>query len=229
MQSKAAGIYTVLKIESIILKKVCRLRKGMINMKNKVIIIAVCIIMLCGCGKDSSGENNQMTVSQEIAAGISENVVPAEAFDYSFLSYNVPEGFVAANDNTDMQAIYVSETQGDLSYICYTRQLNEGLIDYMEMSAEDYRDMFSLNLGAEVTVEQCRQEEKEGWIQVDLLLTYEQDGNAHKTWQNIYVTDKYVFTIVCVRVGDAPWEGQFSACVAQAVPRSIVEETSGEN
>lgn len=199
------------------------------NMKSKVVIIAVCIIMLCGCGKDSSDGNNPMTVSQEIAAGISENVVPEEAFDYSFLSYYIPEGFVAANDNTDMQAIYVSGTQGDLSYICYTRQVNEELIDYMEMSADEYKAMFSANLGSEVTVEQCRQEEKEGWIQVELLLTYEQDGNAHKTWQNIYVTDKYVFTMVCVQVGDAVWEGQFSECVARAVPRSIVEETTDGN
>lgn len=198
-------------------------------MKNKVLIPMLCIMMLCACGKDPADGNNPMTVSQEIAAGVSENVVPEEAFEYSFLSYNIPEGFIAANDNTDMQAIYVSGTQGDRSYICYTRQVNEDLIDYMEMSADDYKDMFSANLGTEVTVEQCRQEEKEGWIQVDLLLAYEQDEIAHKTWQNIYVTDKYVLTIVCVQAGDALWETQFSECVAQAVPRSIVEETADGN
>lgn len=167
-----------------------------------------------------------MTVSQEIAAGISENIIPAEAMEYSLLSYPVPAGFVPASDNTDMQAIYISETQQDFSHISYTRQANDHAADYMTMTAEDYKNMFALGLETEVSLEGCTQEEKEGWQQVDLVLTYEKDGIAYKTWQYFYITDKFIFSIAYVQAGDAAWESAFLECAAQAAPKSIVESAS---
>lgn len=167
-----------------------------------------------------------MTVSQEIASGISENIVPAEAMEYSLLSYPVPEGFVAANDNTDMQAVYVSETQQDYSYISYLRQNNDHTVNYMSMTAEEYKNMFSLSLETEINLEGCTQEEKEGWQQIDLIFTYEKDGMNCKAWQYYYITDKYIFSIVYVQAGEASWENAFLEAAAHTMPKSIVESVS---
>lgn len=187
-------------------------------------LLIVCM-GLCSCGQNET-EDPPMTVSQEIASGISENIVPAEAMEYSFLFYPVPEGFVAASDNTDMQAIYVSETRQDFSYISYLRQSNDHMVDYMSMTAEDYKNMFALSLETEVELEGCTQEEKEGWQQVNLILTYEKDGTACKAWQYYYITDKYIFSIVYVQAGDASWENAFLEAAAQTMPKSIVESAS---
>ncbi len=191
-----------------------------------IVLLTLCMAAVCSCGQNGT-EEPPMTVSQEIAAGISENIVPAEAMEYSFLSYPVPEGFVAASDNTDMQAIYASETQGDFSYISYLRQVNEHTVNYMTLTAEDYEKMFALSLETEISLEGCTQEEKEGWQQVELILSYEKDGISHKAWQYFYITDKYIFSMAYVQAGDAAWEDAFLESAAQAMPKSIVESASG--
>lgn len=197
----------------------------MVKKCSAVLLLMLCMGM-CSCNQTET-EDPPMTVSQEIAAGISENIVPAEAMEYSLLSYPVPEGFVAANDNTDMQAIYVSGTQQDYSYISYLRQANDRAVDYMNMTAEEYQNMFALSLETEVSLESCIQEEKEGWQQVDLILTYEKDGIPCRTWQYYYITDKYIFSIAYVQAGDASWENAFLEAAAQTMPKSIVESASG--
>ena len=191
-----------------------------------ILSLMVCLLAMCSCNGTES-ENLPMTVSQEIAAGISENIIPAEAMEYSLLSYPVPEGFVAANDNTDMDAFYISETQQDFSYIKYNRLPNDHLVDYMAMTAEDYKNLFVLGLETEIGLEGCTQEEKDGWQQVGLILTYEKDGISYKTWQYYYITDKFIFSIAYVQAGDAAWENAFLEAAAQTVPKSIVESTAG--
>ena len=191
-----------------------------------ICMLVLGMLAMCSCGGSETGDP-QMTVSQEIAADVPENIIPAEAMEYSLLFYPVPEGFAAANDNTDMQAVYVSETQQDYSYISYLRQANDRTLDYMTMTADDYKNMFALSLETEVGVEGCVQEEKDGWRQVDLILTYEKDGISYKTWQYYYITDKYIFSIAYVQAGDAAWENAFLESAAQAMPKSIVESTSG--
>lgn len=191
-----------------------------------ILSLMVSLLVMCSCN-GTEAENPPMTVSQEIAAGISENIIPAEAMEYSLLSYPVPEGFVAASDNTDMQAIYVSETQRDFSYIEYIRQPNDHLVDYMAMTAEDYKNLLVLALKTEINLEGCTQEEKDGWQQVGLILTYEKDGISYKIWQYYYITDKYIFSIAYAQAGDAAWENAFLEAASQTVPKSIVESTAG--
>lgn len=198
----------------------------MVKRYRAILPLMLCMLAVCSCNRNET-QDPPMTVSQEIAAGISENIIPAEAMEYSLLSYPVPEGFVAASDNTDMQAIYVSETQQDFSYISYIRQTNDHVVNYMEMPAEEYKNMFALSLETEINLEGCIQEEKEGWQQVELVLTYEKDGISCKTWQNYYITDKFIFNIAYVQAGDAMWENAFLESVAQTVPKSIVESASG--
>lgn len=198
---------------------------GKVKKCSAALLLILCMGM-CSCNRNEAGDP-PMTVSQEIAAGISENIVPAEAMEYSLLSYPVPEGFAAASDNTDMQAIYASETQGDYSYISYLRQTNDRALDYMAMTDEEYKDMFTLSLETEVGLEGCIQEEKEGWQQVELILTYEKDGIRFKTWQYYYITEKYIFSIAYVQAGDASWESAFLEAAAQTAPKSIVESASG--
>ena len=194
--------------------------------KYNMFFVLITVMLLCACREETS-EQPPMTVSQEIASSdISENIVPIEATEYSRLSYSVPEGFVAANDNTDVQAIYVSETQGDYSYICYTRQNNDGTVDYSNMSSEDMAARLSMSLQADVAVEQYTRTEKESWEQVDMVLSYEQDGIARKTWQNIYITEKYIFILAYVQVGEASWETAFTESASQTIPQSIVEQTT---
>lgn len=198
----------------------------MLKRSRIILSLMVSLLALCSCNR-AEAENPPMTVSQEIAAGISENIVPAEAMEYSLLSYPVPEGFVAASDNTDMQAIYVSETQQDFSYIYYDRQPNDHLIDYMALTAEDYKNLIVMGLNTEISLEGCTQEEKDGWQQVGLILTYEKDGISYKMWQYYYITDKYIFGIAFAQAGDAAWENAFLGAAAQTVPKSIVESTAG--
>lgn len=197
----------------------------MVKKYGAVLLLMLCMGM-CSCNQTETTDP-PMTVSQEIAAGISENIVPAEAMEYWLLSYPVPEGFVAANDNTDMQAIYVSGTQQDYSYINYLRQPNDQMVDYMAMTAEEYQNMLALGLKTEVALEDCTQEEKEGWQQVNLILTYDKDGIHYKTWQYYYITDKYIFSLSFAQAGDASWEDAFLEAAAQTMPKSIVESASG--
>lgn len=198
----------------------------MLKRRRVILSLIVCLLAVCSCNR-AEAENPPMTVSQEIAAGISENIVPAEAMEYSLLSYPVPEGFVAASDNTDMQAIYVSETQQDFSYISYIRQANDHTVDYMAMTTEDYKNMFVLSLETEIGLEGCTQEEKDGWQQVGLILTYEKDGIPFKIWQYYYITDKFIFSIAYAQAGDAAWENAFLEAAAQTAPKSIVESAAG--
>lgn len=197
----------------------------MINKYRVILLLMLCAAAVCACNNDEA-QNPPMTVSQEIAVGISENIIPAEAMEYSLLSYPVPAGFVAANDNTDMEAFYVSETQQDFSFISYNRQPNDHAADYMAMTAEDYKNMLALGLKTEIDLEGCTQEEKEGWQQVGLILSYEKEGISYKIWQYYYITDKYIFSITYAQAGDAVWEEAFLESAAQAMPKSIVESTS---
>lgn len=190
-----------------------------------ILLLMLCAAAVCACNNNET-QNPPMTVSQEIAVGISENIIPVEAMEYSLLSYPVPAGFVAANDNTDMEAFYLSETQQDFSYISYNRQPNDHAADYMAMTAEDYKNMLTLGLKTEIDLEGCTQEEKEGWQQVDLILSYEKEGISYKIWQYYYITEKYIFSITYAQAGDAVWEEAFLESAAQAMPKSIVESTS---
>lgn len=197
----------------------------MINKYRIILLVMLCVTAVCACNQNDT-QNPPMTVSQEIAEGISENIIPAEAMEYSLLYYPVPEGFVAANDNTDMEAFYLSETQQDFSHIIYNRQPNDHLADFMAMTAEDYKDMLALGLKTEIDLEGCTQVEKEGWQQVDLIFAYEDDGISYKIWQYFYITDKYIFSIAYAQAGDAMWEEAFLESAAQVMPKSIVESVS---
>ncbi len=197
----------------------------MINKYRIILSVMLCVMSVCACNQNDT-QNPPMTVSQEIAVGISENIIPAEALEYSLLYYPVPAGFVAASDNTDMEAFYLSETQQDYSHISYNRQPNDHLADFMAMTAEDYKNMLTLGLKTEIDLEGFTQEEKEGWQQIDLILVYEKDGISYKAWQYFYITDKYIFSITYAQAGEAMWEEAFLESAAQVMPKSIVESVS---
>lgn len=194
--------------------------------KGRLILGMVLGTLLCsGCGlsgNNMSSSNNQLTVSEEIALEISENVVPVEAMEYSFLQYQIPYGFIAANDNNDHQATFVSEAEGDLSYICYIRQNREDGVNYMTMDTETFRSALSYNCGTDVTVDECTQEDLEEWDQVRVVYHYIVDGVSRKVWQYFFITDKYVFNMVYVQVGDANWESEYQTSAQSIVLQSIV-------
>lgn len=197
-------------------------------MKKRVImgiIVAGCLV-LCACStKDTTKENisgnGSMSVSEEIAAEVSENIIPEEAMEYIALSCSIPEGFSPTSESNDTQAIYVSDSLEDYSYITYTRQEVDATSDYTLLTQEDYQTALENRLATTVNMTSYASVQEEDYYLVSLGLTYEKDGKSYLAQEEIYVTDKYLFTMVFAEGSGGEWATQFAESMASLKLESI--------
>ena len=101
----------------------------------------ILVLIFSGCGNKSVSDN-VVTMADEMATEISENAVPVEAAYYSSVSFDIPEGMVPSEENTDVKAFFLAEPSDDYSFISYQRRDNIGNITYDTMSSEHGKIVF---------------------------------------------------------------------------------------
>lgn len=184
-------------------------------MKKYLYLIITMILLITACGKtDVTEENvsdNKVTIADELTSEISENVVPAEAMVYSTVSFNIPEGFVADEDNTDTKAYYLSQATSDLSFIAYQRRDNSGKITIDTMTEDDFKNAFIDQLGVKPDIVSYEKMDKDFYFRILVDLKYSVAGISYDCREYIFVTDDYIFTVTyCIDMRD-DWVDAFIA------------------
>ena len=174
--------------------------------------------LLCGCQKEAETpvvSANTVSVAQEIANGVSENVIPAEALEYYALDYKIPEGFSRTPDSTDTLDIYASDTPNDYSYITYMRQENNGATDYANLSDADYKASLDKTLSANTVIQSIEKKQGDGNMHVKVLFSYTNERGKMEVTEHIFITDKYIFEMVYAEDPEADWKKDFASSEAE--------------
>ena len=184
-------------------------------MKKKILVIGLALTMLCatGCETQEPGpavSENALSVAQEIANGVSQNVIPAEALEYYTLAYTIPDGFVRNADSTDTLDVYFSEQVGDYSYITYMRQENDGSKDYSKLTGADYKAALDEALAVDTVIESIQRIPGDGNMHVKVLFSYTTESGKIEVAEHIFITDKYVFEMVYGRDPEFDWKKAFA-------------------
>lgn len=175
-------------------------------------------ILLCGCEEKEEPpvvSANTVSVAQEIANGVSANVIPAEALEYYALDYKIPEGFSRTPDSTDTLDIYASDTPNDYSYITYMRQENNGATDYANLSDADYKASLDKALSADTVIQSIEKTPGDGNMHVKVLFSYTNERGKMEVTEHIFITDKYIFEMVYAKDPEADWKKAFATSEAE--------------
>ncbi len=170
------------------------------------------VLCLAGCQKQPEEpvvSENTVSVAEEIANGVSQNVIPAEALEYYTLDYKIPEGFVRTPDSTDLLDIYSSEQVGDYSYITYMRQENDGSKDYTNLTDEDYKASVDEALSVNSVIESIEKTPGDGNTHVNIRFSYTVEERKIEVSEHIFITDKYIFEMVYARDPEFDWKKAF--------------------
>ena len=196
----------------------------MMNKKGTILLSVVSIcVLLVGCnsdGKETVVSENTVSVAEEIAGGVSENVIPQEALTYNGISFPIPEEFVEWEENTDTSRLYVSNVYEDYSFIYYERSVRretDCLPTEEEMRAEAEETFAGGVLKSyEVT-------EQEGYEKSVSEITFtNEDGIAYTMWSYTYLTEEYWFMVQFVEGGIGDWETTFSQCGNEIVLTNVL-------
>ena len=153
---------------------------------------------------------NTLSVAEEIAGGVSQNVIPAEAYEYYALEYQIPEGFVRTPDSTDTLDIYSSEQVNDYSYIIYMRQENDGSTDYRKLTEADYKASLDESLSANTVIESLEQTPGDGYMHAHIVFSSTDDRGKLNLSEHIFITDKYIFEMVYAMDPVFDWKKAFA-------------------
>ena len=176
-----------------------------------ILILLTVTIGLTACGKKEpeTASENTMTVADEFAEGVSEDVVPIEATMAITLTFDVPQQFRPSKSNTDNNETYVSENVNDNSYICYIRQDKDNLADYKLLTEEDYKKAIEQQLDTEITINSMEQTNYDAYDETILDLTYTRNNVKYEVTEFIFITEKYLFTVVYAMDSNAYWQREF--------------------
>ncbi|MBR3307615.1 MAG: hypothetical protein IKI75_10260 [Lachnospiraceae bacterium] len=184
-------------------------------MKKMLTVCAAALLLLTACGEkeeEESVSSGGLTVAEEIASGVSEDVIPAEALEYYSLEYEVPEGFEEEPGGNMDSRLYVA-TEGDYSYMTYLRKDNPGK-DYRALQSDDYQNSLEQSLGTMVEITALDMSEEEDHYHVVIDAAYvEEDGEWHMR-EHIFVTEKYVFQMVYSADPHHDWQERFGSVEA---------------
>lgn len=198
-----------------------------------MLVLAVCLLAV-GCGKksDKKEEKDVKSVSEEIARGVSEDAVPAEALVYTSVSFNLPEGYAPDKDNTENLAYYFNDSIDDLSYIAYSKANKP--VDYHEMTQGDYADAFLAQYNVNINFLQFEKLEKEDYYRIMMMYEYSFGNIDYCTTEYIYVTEDNLFTVCFCWDKRSSRENEFNKCADTIVLCSVVNtindsKTPGKN
>ena len=174
---------------------------------------AAMLLLFVGCEKEDTEPAvsvNTISVAEEIANGVSQNVIPAEALEYYALDYKIPEGFVRTPDSTSTLDIYSSEQPGDYSYITYMRLENDGSTDYANLTDADYKTSLDAALSVNTLIQGVEKTQGDGNLHVKVRFTYSGEHGKLEAAEHIFITDKYIFEMVYTRDSGSDWTKAFA-------------------
>lgn len=174
-----------------------------------LLMIIGALLSACGTTEDNTVSGNSMTVAEEIALGVSEDIIPVEATVAIELQLQIPDKFRASKSNTENNKTFVSENVDDNSYICYIRQEKDERADYSKLTEENYREALEQQLETEVNISSIEQSELNGYEETILNLTYSRNNVNYEVRECIFITERYLFTVVYAMDTKVNWRKQF--------------------
>ena len=188
------------------------MKKYSIYQKIAVGAVAALLLLSAGCEEEAEPvvSENTISVAEEIANGVSQNVIPAEALEYYALDYKIPEGFVRTPDSTSTLDIYSSEQPGDYSYITYMRVENDGSTDYANLTEADYKTSLDAALSVNTLIQGVEKNQGDGFLHVKVRFTYSGEHGKIEAAEHIFITDKYIFEMVYTRDSGSDWAKAFA-------------------
>lgn len=202
----------------------------MVNKKVLSLLMAVVTaISLVGCGASTLGDQGaevSLSLADELAAGVSEDVIPLEAKRYSSVYFEIPEGMKADEDNTDNECYYISEMIDDLSYITYIRQDNFDVDWYNDLTQEKYSQSFSSNVDTNVVIDSFEKSERDGYCRIEIAMKYKKAGVSFDVKEYIYVTDDFLFTVAYAMDVRHDWSSEFAASQGSLALKSVVNQVA---
>ena len=188
------------------------------------IILASLILLACDNEKEKSV--SQMSISEEIAAGISEDVIPEEAYYYSSVSFEVPEGMTPDEDNTVTDGYYFAPNVDDLSFITYSRTDRKDGEDYDNLSEETFKGALESQLECSIDISDFSVNVEEGYTLYKVCASYSRNDVLYEFSEYIFVTDDYLFCVDYCLGGTSEMREQFEASERTLKLESIVDSVS---
>ena len=183
----------------------------------------------CTSKEPETASENIMTVADEFAEGVSEDVIPIEATMAIELKFDVPSQFRASKSNTDYNETYVSENVNDNSYICYIRQDKDDLADYKLLTEEDYKKAIEQQLDTEITINSMEHANYDEYDKTILDLTYTRNNVKYEVTEFIFITEKYLFTVVYAMDSNAYWQKEFQQSMESIKIENTISLMESEN
>ena len=163
-----------------------------------IVITTISVFMImAACGKKektgTTASQNSLSVSEEIAQSVSEDVIPVEATQYSSVSFDIPEGFVRDDKSTDSVSYYFNNQIDDLSYIVYGKA--EKPDDYQELTEDKFKEEFCEEYGVSVAFVDFEKQVKDDYYRIVMTYSYSFGKTNYITTEYLFVTDTYLFTV----------------------------------
>lgn len=186
----------------------------------KIAAFMILVLIFTGCGNKSVSDN-VVTMADEMATEISENAVPVEAAYYSSVSFDIPEGMVPSEENTDVKAFYLAEPSDDYSFISYQRRDNIGNITYDTMSLDDFRNAFIDQIGVSPRIMTFIREDKGKYSKISIDVNYSVTGIDYTCNEYVFITDKYIITLVYCLDEKFDWKEKYDRSVKSISVESV--------
>ena len=204
----------------------------------KICILFFALFMIsafsAGCSDDNDINDEKISVSEEIALSVSETAVPQEAYDFTDVTFDIPEGMISASENTDDLKYYLASDAENLSFISSTKQKKEANVDY-SFTSESYAKSLEGQLGCSVVMNEFLREEHDGYIEYIASVSYENSGNKYDLTAYIFDTSNYLISVNYCLGGNRSCEEAFNtskstlSLVSLAKNVSVNDSDSSQN
>ncbi|MCR5210597.1 MAG: hypothetical protein K6C99_10335 [Lachnospiraceae bacterium] len=164
------------------------------NRIKKTIVMLSATTLLCACTKE---EKTPVVTSSENAVSLNAVSVSINNVRYTELEFEVPEKFVASEDNSEIYEMYASPLSTDHSYITYSRKIVSAEDDYSIFTTEDMQDALkSLSGNTAVSDFSNEYSEEDGYRRIKAEVVIRPESDEYHMTEYIYVTDNFVFTLI---------------------------------
>ena len=165
-------------------------------MKKRIILLLTVMslgVQCVACAERCSEE--PISVSEEMALSVSEESVPDEAYNYTKVSFDVPEGMIADADNTEDSQYFLASDAADLSFISYIKAKKDSNVDFASFTSDSFKNSLENQLQTTVTMKDFMKEEADGYSWFKAVASYTNAENNYELTAYIFVTDEYIFSV----------------------------------
>ena len=197
------------------------------------VAVVLLAILISGCAeKDIAAEtvSSGESFADEIAEGISENVVPHEAYEYSRLSFDIPENMQTCSDNTVDEGYYFANDSEDYSYIYYSRSLRNESEESVSGNTLFSKDVFAERLSRELSTDvEIVSYDTDSEEHYDLYITEAAFCHSDVDYtmkEYIFVTDGYIFCLDYCLGGNMGMSEKFADSQSTVCLESVADSVS---